>query len=401
MLAEVQASPVPFDSLGLHPALLRGVADRSFEKTTPIQTAVIPAAREGGDLVVCAETGTGKTAAFVLPILDRLLREDERGCGTGEPPRTRVLVLTPTRELAVQIDDDIQGFAYHTRLSSVAVYGGVPADPQERALRAGVDIVVATPGRLMDHMRGGAASFDGLQVLVLDEADRMMDMGFWPDVRHIVATLPAERQTLLFSATIPDEVRKQASAIVRGARMIADGVPNGPARTITHAIESMPSAGKAEWLARFLRRETGPVLVFVRTKRGADRLALRLSQSGVRVAALHADRSQSQRSAAVEGLRSGRYTALVATDLAARGLDIDGITHVINYEVPATREAYVHRVGRTGRADATGTAVTLVAPDERKAFEALARQVGIRPGETFSGRPSARRATDDRAAVSA
>jgi ATP-dependent RNA helicase RhlE len=193
----------------------------------------------------------------------------------------------------------------------------------------------------------------------------MMDMGFWPDVRRIVAALPQARQTLLFSATMPDEVRKQASAIVRGARMIADGVPNGPARTITHAIESMPSAGKAEWLARFLRRETGPVLVFVRTKRGADRLALRLSQSGVRVAALHADRSQSQRSAAVEGLRSGRYTALVATDLAARGLDIDGITHVITTGARDAR-AYVHRVGRTGRADATGTAVTLVAPDERR-----------------------------------
>jgi ATP-dependent RNA helicase RhlE len=387
--AGVEASPVPFDSLGLHPALLRGVADRGFEKTTPIQTAVIPAAREGGDLVVCAETGTGKTAAFVLPILDRLLRDLEGGTHTGEPPRTKVLILTPTRELAVQIDDDIQGFAYHTPLSSAAVYGGVPADPQERALRAGVDIVVATPGRLMDHMRGGAASFGGLGVLVLDEADRMMDMGFWPDVRHIVASLPAERQTLLFSATIPDEVRRQASAIVRNARMIANGAPNGPARTITHAIEKMASANKAEWLARFLRRERGPVLVFVRTKRGADRLASRLSASGARVAALHADRTQAQRSAAVEGLRSGRYTALVATDLAARGLDIEGITHVINYEVPATREAYVHRVGRTGRADATGKAVTLVAPDESHAFEALARQVGIRLGEAPSERAPA------------
>jgi ATP-dependent RNA helicase RhlE len=384
MPAGVEASPVPFDSLGLHPALLRGVADRGFEKTTPIQTAVIPSARDGGDLVVCAETGTGKTAAFVLPILDRLLRDLEGGAHTGEPPRTKVLILTPTRELAVQIDDDIQGFAYHTPLSSAAVYGGVPADPQERALRAGVDIVVATPGRLMDHMRGGAASFGGLGVLVLDEADRMMDMGFWPDVRHIVASLPAERQTLLFSATIPDEVRRQASAIVRNARMIANGAPNGPARTITHAVEKMASANKAEWLARFLRRETGPVLIFVRTKRGADRLASRLSASGARVAALHADRTQSQRSAAVEGLRSGRYTALVATDLAARGLDIEGITHVINYEVPATREAYVHRVGRTGRADAAGKAVTLVAPDERHAFEALARQVGIRLGDAPS-----------------
>jgi ATP-dependent RNA helicase RhlE len=341
----------------------------------PVQAAVIPSARKGEDLIACAETGTGKTAAFVLPILDRLIAR--RAAGGDGDPRTSVLILTPTRELAVQIDDDIQGFAYYTGLSSAAVYGGVPADPQERALRAGVDIVVATPGRLMDHMRNGIGSFAGLDVLVLDEADRMMDMGFWPDVRRIVSSLPSERQTLLFSATMPDEVLRQARAITRNPRLIASATRNGPARTITHAIETMPAARKAEWLGQFLRREAGPVLVFSRTKRGADRLASRLLSAGVRVTALHADRTQAQRTAALEGLRSGRYTALVATDVAARGLDIDGITYVINYEVPATREAYVHRVGRTGRADAAGKALTLVAPEEHRALDALAREVGI------------------------
>jgi len=369
--------------------LLSATVERGYIETMPIQTDVIPAALAGGDLIACAETGTGKTAAFLLPILDRLIREDD-GAGAGAGPTgTSVLILTPTRELAVQIEDDILGFAYHTGVSSIAVYGGVPSDPQERALRAGADIVVATPGRLMDHMRAGAADFSRLRVLVLDEADRMMDMGFWPDVRFIVSVLPAERQTLLFSATIPPEVVVQANAIVRDARVIAAGTPNGPARTITHRIESMPSAKKVEWLERFLRREAGPVLVFARTKRGADRLAVKLAASGIRTAALHADRTQAQRSAALEGLRSGRYTALVATDVAARGLDIDAVTHVINYEVPSTREAYVHRVGRTGRADAAGTAVTLVAPEERKALEALARDVGIRIGDAGHGIASA------------
>ena len=363
-----------FDSLGLDPRVLRGVADRRFVKTTPIQAAVIPPALEGVDLIACAETGTGKTAAFLLPILQRLITRPDRGAA---PARTCVLVLTPTRELAVQIEDDIEGFSYHTPVTSVTVCGGLPPDPQERALRSGVDIVVATPGRLMDHMRGGAAQFEGLEVLVLDEADRMMDMGFWPDVTRIVQALPTERQTLLFSATMPDEVMARAREIVREPRFIASGTRNGPARTITHVVEPLASARKGDWLAKFLRRERGPVLVFVRTKRGADRLASKIISAGVKAAALHADRTQAQRISAVEGLRSGRYTALIATDLAARGLDIDGITHVINYEVPTTREAYVHRVGRTGRATATGTAVTLMAPEERRALDILARELGV------------------------
>lgn len=379
MRGEACAGPaidaVPFDDLDLPEVLLRAVAERGYRAATPIQAQVIPLALDGGDLVARAETGTGKTAAFVLPILTRLLAREVPA--EAVPARTATLILTPTRELAVQIEDDIQGFAYHTPITSVAVYGGAPADPQERALRAGVDIVVATPGRLMDHMGAGATDFTGLEVLVLDEADRMMDMGFWPDIVRILSDLPAARQTLLFSATMPEEVMVRARAITREARMVEDGVHNGPARTIRHTAALVPGGEKAVWLARFLRHEEGPVLVFVRTKIGADRLASRLITQGIRTTALHADRTQQQRSAAVEGLRSGRYTALVATDLAARGLDIEAVTHVVNYEVPSTREAYVHRVGRTGRAETAGIAVTLVSPEERRAMAALARQLDI------------------------
>jgi ATP-dependent RNA helicase RhlE len=358
--AEYDPSPVSFESLGLEPRLLESIRQRGFATTTPIQSA-----------------GTGKTAAFLLPILNRLLRT--RAAAPEERGYTRVLILSPTRELAVQIEDDVQGFAYHTDLTSIAVYGGVPMEQQERALKSGVDIVVATPGRLMDHMRSGAVSFDKLDTLVLDEADRMMDMGFWPDVRRIVSTLPdtAARQTLLFSATMPGEVMKLADEVLCDAKYVQIGTHGGPARSITHTVENVAAAHKTEWLAKFLRRTDGPVLVFVRTKSGAERLARKLAGFGLKAAALHADRTQSQRTQAVEGFRSGRFRVLVATDVAARGLDIDGITHVVNYEVPSNRETYVHRVGRTGRADATGTALTLVAPEEVRALQALQRSFGI------------------------
>jgi ATP-dependent RNA helicase RhlE len=375
--AEYDPRPVPFDTLGLGSSLLEGIRVRGFLTTTPIQSAVIPIVMNGDDLIGCADTGTGKTAAFLLPILNRMLRSRE--AAPEERGFTRVLILAPTRELAVQIEDDVQGFTYHTDLTSIAVYGGVPMDPQERALKAGVDIVVATPGRLMDHMRNGAVAFDKLDTLVLDEADRMMDMGFWPDVRRIVAALPdsAARQTLLFSATMPEDVMRLADEVVRDARFVQIGSAGGPARGITHTIEEVPAAEKTEWLAKFLRRADSPVLVFVRTKSGAERLARKLAAAGLKAAALHADRTQAERTQAVEGFRSGRYRVLVATDVAARGLDIDGITHVVNYEVPANRETYVHRVGRTGRAEATGTALTLVAPEELRALQALQRSVGL------------------------
>jgi ATP-dependent RNA helicase RhlE len=374
--AEYDPSPIPFTSLGLEASLLEGIAVRGFEQTTPIQSAVIPIALAGHDVIGCADTGTGKTVAFVLPILHRILKA--HAANPDEKGFTRVLILAPTRELCVQIEDDVQGFTYHTDLTSVAVYGGVEMGGQERALKAGVDIVVATPGRLMDHQRNGAVDFSRVDTFVLDEADRMMDMGFWPDVRRIAQTLPPpeKRQTLLFSATIPDDVLRMLDEVVRDAKYVQIGSAGGPARSITHEVENVPASQKTDWLAKFLRRTPGPILVFMRTKSGAERLARKLQTYGIRAAALHADRTQQQRTAAVEGFRGGQYHVLVATDVAARGLDIDGITHVVNFEVPSSRETYVHRVGRTGRAAATGTALTLVAPEELRALEALQRSFG-------------------------
>ena len=369
--APYDASPVAFTSLGLEPALERALTDRGFETTTPIQGAVYPAVLDGIDLVACAQTGTGKTLAFLLPLMQRLMKTDATGS-------TRVLILAPTRELAVQIEDEFQGLAYHTNLSSVAVYGGVEAGPQERGLRGSADIVVATPGRLLDHMGTNTAKFDNLDVLVLDEADRMLDMGFWPSVRRIVASLPPNRQTLLFSATMSDEVAESANQIMRAPRMIRVGRDEGLASTIEHTGHLVAGVEKADWLRNFLKRTHGTSLVFVRTKRGADKLARRLAQGGIKCAALHADRTQSERSAAVEGFKSGRFSALVATDIAARGIDIEGIGHVVNYEVPPSVDTYVHRVGRTGRADAAGTAVTLIAPEELAALRVIEKTLNVK-----------------------
>jgi ATP-dependent RNA helicase RhlE len=366
-------APIPFDKLSLDARLLSGIRDLGWTDTRPVQSGVVPLALAGGDVIACAETGTGKTAAFLLPILQRFLNEP-----APQPPRTRALVLAPTRELAVQIEDQVQGLTYHTAVSSIAVFGGVPMDIQERSLRAGVDIVVATPGRLMDHMRHESTDFTGLEILVLDEADRMLDMGFWPDVQRILTALPKVRQTLLFSATMPAEVLKLTQEFLREPKYIQVGRRGGPAQTISHAVQTIAAGQKTQWLARWLRDDaTGPVLVFCRTKIGAERLAQRLSSMGIRAASLHADRTQQQRMAAVEGFRTGTYPVLVATDVAARGLDIDGIAHVVNYEVPDTPEAYVHRVGRTGRAESTGSALTLVAPEELRALRALEKAVGV------------------------
>jgi ATP-dependent RNA helicase RhlE len=367
---------VRFTSLGLDPRLLEGVRDLGFVETRPIQSAVIPLALASHDLIACAETGSGKTAAFVLPTLQRLLEDSARAFQPST--KSRVLVLAPTRELAVQIEDEIHGLAYHTRVTSAAVYGGVEMGMQERALKAGVDIIVATPGRLMDHMRQQNADLSGIELLVLDEADRMMDMGFWPDVRRIIQTLPTVRQTLLFSATMPNEVVRDALEITRDAKYVQIGQRSTPPKTITHRIEQMPSGAKLQWLIDHLRRPEGPVLVFTRTKIGADRLARQLAAAGVKCAALHADRSQDQRRIAVEGFKGGRFPVLVATDIAARGLDIDAIHTVINYEVPDSADTYVHRVGRTGRCDAAGQAITLVSPEERRAFAFLEKTVGVR-----------------------
>ena len=375
---ECDTTPVPFTSLSLDKRLLEGIRDLGFKDTRPVQTAVIPLALAGDDIIACAETGTGKTAAFVVPTLQWLLttpRPDVEGSAAAT--RSRVLVLAPTRELAVQIEDEIHGLAYHTNVTSAAVYGGVEMGMQERALKAGVDIIVATPGRLMDHMRQQNADLSAIQLLILDEADRMMDMGFWPDVRRIISTLPGVRQTLLFSATIANEVVRDALEITREAKYIQVGQRSRAARSITHRIEHVGANDKVTWLIDHLKKPEGPVLIFTRTKVGADRLARRLAAAGVKCTALHADRSQDQRRIAVEGFKGGKYKVLVATDIAARGLDIDAIHTVINYEVPDSADAYVHRVGRTGRADAAGQAITLVSPEERRALAFLAKAVGL------------------------
>jgi ATP-dependent RNA helicase RhlE len=379
-LVDADAAPIPFDSLRLDPRLAAGMADLGFAHTRPVQGVVIPLALAGHDVVACAETGTGKTLAFAAPILHRLLTEAPPHSDPLREPFTRALVLAPTRELAVQIEDTLVGLTYHAPATSAAVYGGVEMGPQERALKAGVDIVVATPGRLMDHMRHDAVDLVRVQVLVLDEADRMMDMGFWPDVQKILSALPPDRQTLLFSATLPGEVLRLATEMLRDPRFVQVG-QRGAARTITHEMHAVEGPQKIDWLARFIRRDaTGPVLVFVRMKVGADRVARHLQAKGIRAAALHADRTQQDRLAAVEGFRSGRHPVLVATDIAARGLDIDGIAHVVNYEVPDTADAYVHRVGRTGRSGAAGHAITLVSPSEARTWRAVEEAVGIHVG---------------------
>ena len=373
---------ITFTDLNLDQRLLQGIRDLGWKETRPVQSGVIPLAMSGRDVIACAETGTGKTAAFLVPILQRFLQQDTvdlHESKTTEPViGTRALVLSPTRELAVQIEDQVQGLIYHTTISSIAVYGGVPMPPQERALRANVDIVVATPGRLMDHMRQGAVCFKKMEVLVLDEADRMLDMGFWPDVQKILGQLPSVRQRLLFSATMPSEILNLTKQFLRDPAHIQVGKPGGPASTISHKVQKVPAQEKTSWLASWLKGDIhGPVLVFCRTRIGADKLARRLSQTGIRAAALHANRTQEQRVAAVEGFRSGLYPVLVATDVAARGLDINGIAYVVNFEVPHKVEDYVHRVGRTGRAETAGNALTLAAPEELRTLRALEKAMGV------------------------
>ncbi|MEO8070850.1 MAG: DEAD/DEAH box helicase [Acidobacteriota bacterium] len=369
--------------------LLDALNQRGFSQTTPVQSAVLPYALLDRSVIACAETGTGKTAAYVLPILARLLRENREAGPRASHGATRALILAPTRELATQIDDEVQGFSYHAPIASVAVYGGVPMEPQERALKAGVDIVVATPGRLLDHLRSNVGDFSKLEVFVLDEADRMMDMGFWPDVRKIAEALPpcSSRQTMLFSATMPEEVMRFANTLAPNAVFVQVGQRRGPAQTISHEGQIVPSREKANFLAKYLRRKGEPAIVFVNTKIGCDRLARQLATWGLRAVAIHADRAREARTAAIEGFRAGRTRILVATDVAARGLDIDSVGLIVNYEVPRDADSYVHRVGRTGRNDATGHALTLADPSERHELEQIEKTFGLsmmRGTEEFS-----------------
>jgi ATP-dependent RNA helicase RhlE len=378
--APFDPAPLPFHSLISEPALVDALDQRGYQQTTPVQSAVLPYALAGRDVIGCAETGTGKTAAYVLPVLSRLIREDREAGPRKAHHATRALILAPTRELAVQIDDEIQGFAYHAPVASAAVYGGVPMGPQERALKAGVDIVVATPGRLLDHMRSNVGDYSALEIFVLDEADRMMDMGFWPDVRKIAEALPPHtaRQTMLFSATMPEEVMRFAHALAPNAVFVQVGSRRGPAKTITHEARILPSREKGTFLAKYLRRHVEPAIVFVNTKIGCDRLARALSSSGLRAAAVHADRSQEDRTRTLEDFRTGRVKVLVATDVAARGLDIEDVTLIVNYEVPHGLDSYVHRVGRTGRNESTGHALTLADPSERRDLELVEKAFGLK-----------------------
>jgi len=348
---------MPFTALGLMPELVRAVADEGYEHPTPIQTEAIPLALAGRDLIGSAQTGTGKTAAFVLPILQRLQ--------TGTHGALRALILVPTRELAEQVVTSIRAYGRHTHLKGAAVYGGVGMEPQTRALKHGADIVVATPGRLLDHMERGHVNFSKLEVLVLDEADRMLDMGFAPDVRKILNALPDERQTMLFSATISPEVDALARRALNGHASVEIGRRAQPADGIEHIIVAVDKVQKRGALGSILKaKPAGQTLVFTRTKYGADKLVTFLRREGIAANALHGDKAQSQRQRTLDQFRSGEAEILVATDIAARGIDVDGIRMVVNFDVPTDPEVYVHRVGRTARAGAQGLALTLISPDE-------------------------------------
>ena len=357
-----------FEELRLAPELLKAVRRAGYEQPTPIQTRTIPLILRGRDVIGLAQTGTGKTAAFTLPIVHRLL---------GGPRRVRVLVLVPTRELAAQVTENFATYAGFTELRVTDVYGGVPIGPQETALRGGVDVVIATPGRLLDHMERHNISFDDLEVLVLDEADRMLDMGFAPQIRRIVSEIPAYRQTLLFSATMPAELEALARSYLRKPIVVQVGRRTEAVSTVTHAVYPVARERKCELLVELLRQdEMDSVLVFTRTKHGADRVVRSVQRAGIHAVALHADRSQAQRTQALEQFKRGEVRVLVATDIAQRGLDIAGISHVINYDVPAQPDDYVHRIGRTGRALATGDALTFMAADEIAMVRLIERVLG-------------------------
>src|SRR2546427_4408199 len=359
----------PFNHLGLEPILLRAVYGLGYEAPTPIQKEAIPAILTGRDVIGTAMPGSGKPAAFFLPIPHRLLSQT--------PGRTRALVPSPTRELAAQFEVAPRGLAKGTRIRGHAVYGGVGMAAQDPALHSGVDVVVATPGRLLDHMSRRNVDFRGLQVLVLDEADRMLDMGFLPDVQRIVGALPRDRQTLLFSATMPPEIEALSRTIMRNPVRISVSPPHRPPPTIRHEAYPVPQHLKTALLVRLLGREDMmSVLVFVRTKRRADRVARQVGAAGFDVARIHGDRSQSQRETALAGFRCGRHQILVATDVAARRIDVEGISHVINYDVPAVPTDYVHRVGRTARMEAVGEAITFVTPEDEGDLRGIERTLG-------------------------
>jgi ATP-dependent RNA helicase RhlE len=360
---------VPFTSLHLHRDLLRGIKELGFHRPTPIQSDAIPPALAGRDLLACAQTGSGKTAAFLLPILHQLL-EKKRGV-------TRALVLTPTRELAAQILTELEELAVHTPLTAAAIFGGVGMGPQEHAFRTGVDVIVATPGRLLDHLKQPYAKLGHIDHLVLDEADRMLDMGFLPDIRRVLAHLPKKRQTLFFSATMPAPIVDLTRELLRDPATVNLERKSAPAAGITQAVYPVPQELKSSLLFALLERGLmNEALVFTRTKHRANRLWEFLQKRGLAVARIHGNRSQAQRTDALDGFKAGRYRVLVATDIAARGIDVEALGHVVNFDVPGAPEDYIHRVGRTARAELTGEAYTFVAPEESDDLRAIERAIG-------------------------
>jgi len=360
-----------FTALGLHADLLRAVKELGFTRPTPIQQDTIPAGLQGKDLLACAATGSGKTAAFLLPTIHHLM---------GKPRgKTRALVLAPTRELAAQIAADLADLAVHTPVTGAAVFGGVGMAPQEHAFRSGTDVIVATPGRLLDHLKQPYAKLDALEILVLDEADRMLDMGFLPDIKRILRVLPTRRQTLFFSATMPPPIAALTREMLTSPVTVNLERQGKPAAGITQALYPVPQTSKPLLLLHLLQTESiNSVLVFTRTKHRANRVAEFLVKRGIAAERIHGNRSQAQRTKALDGFKSGAIRVLVATDIAARGIDVDALGHVINFDVPAVAEDYIHRVGRTGRAEATGDAFTFVAPDEEEEVRAIERAVGKR-----------------------
>jgi len=362
-----------FDNLGLSPVIKHNLHKLGYRLPTPVQAKAIPLALEGRDIIGSAQTGTGKTAAFGLPMIERLVLR----CNATplQPWQPRSIVLTPTRELALQVNESLVGFSHKTGLRSAPIFGGVGMQPQIDALKRGVHIVVATPGRLIDHMEQRNVDLSAIEILTVDEADRMMDMGFLPSLRRILNALPKQRQTLLFSATFPDPIRALAVQFMKNPAEVQAAAPNSAAVTVTHRVHRVHQDRKRALLVHLLKQSGDQTLVFCRTKRGSDRLCRHLASSGLRAAAIHGDKSQSARTQALRDFKSGKTHVLVATDIAARGLDIQQLPVVINFDLPMVAEDYIHRIGRTGRAGAEGQAVSLVSHDEIDQLRGIQRLI--------------------------
>jgi len=381
---------MPFSTLGLADELVQGILATGYTAPTAIQERAIPLAVAGRDIIGCAQTGTGKTAAFVLPMLNHFIKETPHTKGH----HTRGLVLTPTRELAQQVEEFVTGYGRFAGLQSIAIFGGVNMESQIKRLRRGVDIVVATPGRLLDHISRRTVDLSRVEILVLDEADRMFDMGFIDDVRKIIAKIPAKRQTMLFSATMSKEVRGLVASIQDKPEFIEIGVQRRPVETVKQHFYSSPQESKIDLLFHILKtEEMDSILVFSRTKHGADKISNRLERSGIKAVAIHSNRTQAQRQRALAGFKQGQYKVMVATDIAARGIDVEGISHVVNFDTPTFAEDYIHRIGRTGRASATGDAITFVSNQEQKYLKSIERFTDRRfelkryPGFDYAKRP--------------